>query len=65
MRSKAKALGDSVVVNHIEKQIFQAEQFPKLVPNIIHRLEEAGLDAYVQDFRVWFDAYERSEELKG
>lgn len=65
LRSKAKALGDPELVAHIQKQIIQAQEMPRLVPNIIQRLEERGLEAYVPDFRIWFDAWERADELKG
>lgn len=65
MRARAKASGDPELVNHIEKQIVQAREMPRLTPNIIARLTERGLDEYAADFRTWFDGYERAEELKG
>lgn len=65
MRARAKASGDAELVKHIEKQIIQAREMPRLTPNIIERLNDRGLDEYAADFRVWFDGYERAEELKG
>lgn len=65
MRDRAKASNDPELVTHIAKQIVQAKEMPRLTPNIIERLNERGLDEYAADFRVWFDGYERAEELKG
>ncbi len=65
MVARAKASGDAELLTHVQKQIIQAQEMPRLTPNIVQRLTDRGLDEYAADFRVWFDAYERSEELKG
>jgi signal recognition particle GTPase len=65
MVAKAKASGDAELLTHIQKQIIQAQEMPRLTPNIVERLNARGLDEYAADFRIWFDAHERAEELKG
>jgi hypothetical protein len=62
---RAKASGDPELVTHIQKQVIQAKEMPKVVPNIIQRLTERGLDEYAADFRRWLDVIERREELGG